>query len=145
MNNETKLRWTSHPLIDYPISSIMVIAVILIVSIFLYRMAFLSWEAPIYFYLGMMFFIGSMINWFIPTTYELHDEGFTVYYSFIKVERKWTEFHCWYSDKKGVLLSTFHRPRRLDSFRGQSLRFSRSQEEKEKLFALLEEKAGKRF
>lgn len=145
MNEEPRLRWTSHPLIDYPLSTLLLIAVIILVSIFLYRMAYINWEAPLYFYLGMLFFIGSMINWFIPTTYELYEDGFRVYYFVVKIERNWDEFHCWYADKKGVLLSTFHMPRRLDSFRGQSFRFSRKQEEKEALFAILEEKAGKRY
>jgi len=140
-----KLKWTSHPLVDFPISSILLVFVILLVSIFLYRMTFISWEAPLYFYLGMLFFIGSLISWFIPTTYEISDQGITIHYSIIKVNRKWEEFNCWYADKKGVLLSTFHMPRRLDSFRGQSLRFSKTKEEKEILFSILEEYAGKRY
>ncbi|RLC48951.1 MAG: hypothetical protein DRZ79_06615, partial [Candidatus Cloacimonadota bacterium] len=66
-------------------------------------------------------------------------------YFIIKVEKKYSDFRCYYADKKGVMLGTFSRPRRLDNFRGQSIRFSKTQEEKERLFKLLDEKIGKRF
>jgi hypothetical protein len=145
MEEKPLLKWTSHPLVDYPLSSFLVVIVMLMVSILLYRMAFMTWEAPLYFYLGMLFFIGSLITWFIPTTYELYDNKIVIYYAFIKIEKVWSEFHCWYADKKGVLLSTFRQPRRLDSFRGQSLRFSKTKAEKEELYKILSEKAGKEY
>jgi hypothetical protein len=117
----------------------------LFISIFLFRMAFLTWEAPLYFYLGMLFFIGSLITWFIPTTYVLYDDKFEIYYAMIKIEKNWQDYHCWYADKKGILLSTFLRPRRLDGFRGQSLRFSKTGKEKEELYKILSEKVGAKF
>ena len=63
----------------------------------------------------------------------------------IRIEKKYVDFGCFYADKKGVMLSTFKKPRRLDNFRGQSVRFSKNQKEKEELLKLLENKIGKRF
>jgi len=145
MGKKPLLKWTSHPLLDFPQTSVVLILVMLFISIFLFRMAFITWEAPLYFYLGMLFFIGSLITWFIPTTYELYDDKLVIYYAMIKIEKNWKEYHCWYSDKKGILLSTFHRPRRLDGFRGQSLRFSKTGEEKEDLYQILIEKVGTKY
>lgn len=63
----------------------------------------------------------------------------------MKVERKYKDFGCFYSDKHGVMLSTFKTPRRLDPFRGLSVRFSKTQSEKDELLKFLENKIGKRY
>lgn len=144
MENEL-LKWTSHPLLDETGRTIFLIVIMIIVSIILYQTTIISWQAPIYFYLGMLFFIGSLITWFIPTTYILYDDKVDIWYWKIKMSRPWTDFGCWYVDKKGVMLSTFKRPRRLDGFRGQSLRFSKSKAEQERLFEILADKAGERY
>lgn len=65
-----------------------------------------------------------------------------VYYFTIRIEKRYDDFRCYYSDEKGVMLGTFRRPRWLDRFRGQSLRFSQSKAEKEELLQLLERKIG---
>ena len=139
------LKWTSHPLMDDMVKTIFLIAIMILVSIILYQTAFITWQAPLYFFLGMLFFIGSMVTWFIPTTYVLYDDKLVIWYWKIKVERPWTDFGCWYADKKGVMLSPFKRPRRLDNFRGQSLRFSKSREEQSQLYEILAEKAGEQY
>ncbi len=144
-SQEELLRFTSHPLRDDVRRTIFLIIIMLIVSIILYQTAIVNWGAPIYFYLGMLFFIGSMITWFIPTTYILYNEKLIIWYWQIKIEKNWSEYGCWYADKKGVMLGTFKRPRRLDGFRGQSLRFSKSQSEKTRLFEILEEKVGNKY
>jgi len=100
---------------------------------------------PLFFYLGMLVFIVTLIPYFIPTRYEFYDEKIIIFYLMIRIEKRYEDYGCFYSDKKGVMLSTFKKPRRLDSFRGQSIRFSRDQSEKEELMKLLENKIGKRF
>lgn len=144
---ETKeqLSWTSHPLVDQPQQTLLLLIVMIVVSLILYNTAVVEWKTPIYFYLGMAFFIGSMMSWFIPTTYKLDNNKIEIYYWKIRIEKQWTDYKCWYADKRGVLLGTFTRPRRLDNFRGQSLRFSKDKSEKEELFKLLEQKIGNRY
>ncbi|MCF7793753.1 MAG: hypothetical protein K9N09_04615 [Candidatus Cloacimonetes bacterium] len=143
-NNELLLTWTSHPFRDNSRNSIILVFFIIILAASLWRIAVIEWEMPLFYYLGMIIFLGSLIPYFIPTTYELYNKKIRVFYWFIKMERSYSDFGSYYSDKRGVMLSTFKMPRRLDAFRGLNLRFSKTRSEKEKLFEILEEKIGNR-
>jgi len=143
--NEPILKWTSHPLIDFPRSSILLIIFIIIIGIGLWKIAVIFWDMPLFYYLGMTIFIFSLTSYFIPTTYKFFEEKIEVIYWFIKIEKKYSGYNCFYTDKKGIMLSPFKIPRRLDPFRGLSIRFSKTQVEKEKIIKLLEEKVGKKY
>ncbi|OQX70930.1 MAG: hypothetical protein B6D62_03200 [Candidatus Cloacimonas sp. 4484_275] len=145
MSNKPILNWISYPFKDNPATSVLLILFYLIISIGLWQIAVVTWEMPLFFYLGILVFTISLLPYFIPTKYEFFDDKIVITYFIIKVEKKYSDFRCYYADKKGVMLGTFSRPRRLDNFRGQSIRFSKTQEEKERLFKLLDEKIGKRF
>ena len=108
----------------------------------LWKIAVIQWEMPLFYYLGLGIFFVSLLPYFMPTTYEFYEDKIRIIYWVVKVERKYSDFGCYYVDKKGVMLSTFTRPRRLDSFRGQSIRFSKTKEEKEELLKILSEKIG---
>lgn len=144
MSNDVKplLSWTSHPFLDNLRNSIILSIFIVILGASLWRIAVLNWDMPLFYYLGMLIFLLSLSPYFIPTTYEFHENKIRIYYWFVKVERPYSDFGCFYADKRGVMLSTFKMPRRLDSFRGLNIRFSKSAEEKEMLFKLLTEKIG---
>ena len=135
-NKKPLLEWTSHPLFDFPISGILVIIFSLTLSIWVFDLTINKWETPLYFYLGMLIYFGSLITFFIPTKYQFFDDKIVVTYFVIKVER---------IDKKGVMLCTFKQPRRLDPFRGLSIRFSKKQNEKNPLLNLLENKIGNQY
>ncbi len=141
-NSEPKLRWTSHPLKDYPLTSFILIVFIIVLSAILWQIAVVSWDMPLFFYLGMGIFFFSLITYFIPTSYEFYEDKIVIYYFFIRIERVYSDFGCFYIDKKGVMLSTFKTHRRLDSFRGQSIRFSKTRAEKDELIKLLKDKIG---
>ena len=145
MLNKPIISWTSHPFKDFPRSSILLLIFILVISIGLWKITFINWEMPLFFYLGLLVFIVTLIPYFIPTKYEFYDEKIIIFYLMIRIEKRYEEFGCFYADKKGVMLSTFKKPRRLDSFRGQSIRFSKNQTEKEELIKFLENKIGNRF
>ena len=142
MSNEkiSLIKWTSFPLRDYPTSSLFLVIFLIIFSFFFWKISFINWEAPLYFYIGMTALIISLLPYFIPTTYELYDEKIIIHYSFIKIEKEYKDFQSFYQDKKGIMLSTFRKPNRLDNFRGQSLRYSKNAEEKEKILSLLKVK-----
>ena len=145
-NNETTqeplLKWTSHPLRDFPLSSSILIAFIIIIAFSLWRIAVIDWEMPFFYYLFVSIFVLSFTPYFIPTTYEFHDDKIVIYYWFYRMEKQYSDYGCYYFDKKGVMLSTFKMPRRLDPFRGLNIRFSKTKKEKEKLLEILEEKIG---
>ena len=143
-NDKPILSWTSHPFVDFPRNSFFLVIFLAGFAYVLWRITVVSWEMPLYYYIGIVFLLGSMTTYFIPTRYEFYEFKFLIFYAGIKVEKRYSDFKCYYTDKKGVMLGTFMRPRRLDSFRGQSLRFSKTQNEKEPLLNLLETKIGNR-
>jgi hypothetical protein len=100
---------------------------------------------PLFYFLGLALVYGNLIPYFIITEYFLYEDEIQVRYIFFKIKRSWSDFGCFYKDKRGVMLSTFKMPRRLDPFRGQSLRFSKSQAEVPELLDFLEQKIGKRY
>jgi len=142
LDNEPKLKWTSYPLMDFPLTSLLLILFVGILSILMWKITVINWHMPIFFYLGMGLFLLSLITYFIPTTYELYEDKIVIYYWLIKVDRQYNQFGCYYTDKKGIMLSTFKMPRKLDPFRGLSLRFSKTKQEKENLLKILEDKIG---
>jgi len=137
-----ELSWTSHPFREFPITSILLLVIFGILGYGLWQLAVVTWEMPIFYYLGLAFLFMSLLPYFIPTSYACYDYKIVIHYWLFKVEKEYKDFGCYYIDKKGIMLSTFKLPRRLDSFRGQSLRFSRSRDEKEALLALLDRKIG---
>ena len=145
MSNKPLLSWISYPFKDTPLTSVLLIIFYLLISLGLWEIAVIKWEMPLFFYLGILVFTLSLLPYFIPTKYEFFDDKIIITYLFIKVEKNYSDFGCYYADKKGVMLSTFTKPRRLDNFRGQSIRFSKKQMEKEELFKLLDKKVGKRY
>lgn len=139
-----ELSWTSHPFRDYPINSVLVLFVFAVMGYGLWQLAVITWDMPIFYYLGLAFFFISLLPYFIPTSYACYEYKIVIHYWLFKVEKRYEDFGCYYIDKKGVMLSTFKMPRRLDSFRGQSLRFSKTRAEKVALMELLDRKIGKK-
>ncbi|NQV17193.1 MAG: hypothetical protein HQ534_01425 [Armatimonadetes bacterium] len=144
-SEKTKLSWTSHPFIDFPVTSIFLVIFLIVLAVILWQVAVVIWDMPLFYYLGFAIFVFSMITYFIPTRYEFYEMKIIIYYAMIKIERNYSDFKCFYSDKKGIMLGTFMKPRKLDSFRGQSIRFSKLQTEKEDLIKLLEQKIGNQY
>jgi hypothetical protein len=145
MSPDPILSWRSWPFIDRPLASVLLSAFLCFLAFYLWHLAVVSWNMPWYYILGMLLVFGSLLPYFIPTTYHLFEHEVIVWYLFLKVTRRYEDFGCFYSDKKGIMLSTFKIPRRLDVFRGQSLRYSQDQSEKEKLIEILSAKIGKRY
>ena len=144
-NEKPKLSWTSHPFIDFPLTSIFLVIFLIVLAVILWKVAVVIWDMPLFYYLGFAIFVFSMITYFIPTRYDFYEMKIVIYYAMIKIERNYSDFKCFYSDKKGIMLGTFMKPRKLDSFRGQSIRFSKHQTEKENLIQLLEKKIGNQY
>ena len=145
MSPEPLLSWRSWPFVERPVPSVLLLLFLAFLAWFLWNLAVVQWQLPWFYFLGMLLVLGNLLPYFIPTTYYLYEYEIVVYYLFLKISRRYTDFGCFYSDKRGIMLSTFKLPRRLDPFRGLSLRFSKSQEEKEKLIEILGRKVGKQY
>ncbi|MBP7333469.1 MAG: hypothetical protein KA963_01990 [Candidatus Cloacimonas sp.] len=142
---EPILKWKSWPLVERPWTSLILILFLLILSFLLYYIAVISWQQPFYYILGMLLVLGNLLPYFILTEYELYEDRVQVRYLFLKVSRPFSDFGCFYEDKRGIMLSTFTAPRRLDAFRGLSLRFSADKKEREQLIFILMQKIGKKY
>ena len=145
MSPEALLSWRSWPFAERPKASVLLLAFLIFLAYFLWQVAVVQWQQPWFYFLGMLLVLGNLLPYFIPTTYELFEYEIVIHYLLIRITRKYTDFGCFYSDKRGIMLSTFKLPRRLDAFRGQSLRFSKDQSEKEKLIEILTRKVGKQY
>lgn len=145
MSPEPLLNWRSWPFMERPKTSVLLMAFLIFLAWFLWNLAVKQWQQPWFYLLGMLLVLGNLLPYFIPTTYYLYEYEIVIYYLFLKITRRYTDFGCFYSDKRGMTLSTFKLPRRLDAFRGQSLRYSKSQAEKEQLTEILTRKIGKQY
>jgi len=133
--------WISFPLVEFPIQSLFIFAFFILVAIFVFTITHnFFWVL-----LSLFFLFSSLLSYFVPTYYEFYEDYVFIKALVFKRERKYTEFKCFYVDKKGIMLSTFARPRGLDRFRGQSIRFTKEQKEKENILKFLDEKIGNRF
>ena len=144
-NDEPLYSWTSFPLIDRPTKSILLFLIIIFVTYYLYQQAIVRWEQPLFYVLGILIFFGSLTPYFVPTSYFFYEDRVIVKYPIIKIEKAYKEYGCFYVDKMGIMLSTFKQPRRLDAFRGQSIRFSKTASEKDDIIKFLQEKIGKQY
>lgn len=142
---EPKLSWKSWPFAERPLSSALLLLFLAFLTVFLYKLAVLDWQMPIFYFLGLALVYGNLLPYFIITEYFLYEDEIRVRYIFFKIRRPWSDFGCFYKDKRGVMLSTFKMPRRLDPFRGQSLRFSKNQTEVPELLEILHSKIGKQY
>ncbi len=145
MSREILLKWRSWPALERPWTSLILTGFLILIAALVWHISVNIWQSPFYYYIGMLLVLGNLLPWFIPTDYELDHQGIRIRYLFIKINRKWDDFGCFYQDKRGIMLSTFKMPRRLDPFRGQSLRFSKDKTELEQLNKLLLEKIGKKY
>ncbi|HHV36882.1 MAG TPA: hypothetical protein GXX77_03475 [Candidatus Cloacimonetes bacterium] len=145
MSRKHLLYWKSWPFAERPLPSALLIIFLIFLNFLLYWIAVLNWEMPFYFFAGNLLVILNLAPYFIVTEYWLLETEVKVRYIFITIRRPYSDFGCFYMDKRGVMLSTFVRPRRLDPFRGLSLRFSKTQEEKAEMVEILKEKIGKEF
>ncbi len=145
MSPEVLLTWRSWPFVERPKASILLSVFLIFLAYYLWQITVVQWHMPLYYFLGMILVLGSLLPYFVSTTYTLYEYEIVIHYSLVKISRKYTDFSCFYGDKRGIMLSTFKMPRRLDTFRGQSLRLSKDQSEKEQLEEILTRKVGKKY
>ena len=120
----TTLRWKSFPLKDdLPKSILAPIAVL--------GFSALAFFTGFGLYLSILTFIVlfiSLMKYFVPTSYELTDEGVKTRFLGFEKEKNWNFFKNYYPHNIGVYLSTLEKPGPLDGFRGLMIRFNNNKE-----------------
>ncbi len=145
MSPKPLVSWKSWPFVERPIASLFLVLFLLFLTVFLYRLTVLGWQMPFFYFGGLILVYANLLPYFIITEYFLYDREIHIRYIFINIRRPWTDFGCYYQDKRGIMLSTFKMPRRLDPFRGQSLRFSKTKAEVPALLEFLDQKIGRKY
>ena len=120
-----ELTWKVHPFKESVKTSVIVIAIIILICGIVY-IIFRQIFWPI---LSFVFLFLSLTSFFFPTTFYLDEKGVKVKRAITTITRPWSAFRGFYWDKNGVQLTPFTYPSRLDSYRGLFLRFDNNMEE----------------
>jgi len=89
--------------------------------------------------LAVLLLSGSLWPFFMPTTYRFTTEGIEQQRWPTTQKRSWSYFRRFDVDPRGILMSPFKTPSRLDPFRGMYLLTANDREE---LIAIIESKVG---
>ncbi|OGC81302.1 MAG: hypothetical protein A2W07_06260 [candidate division Zixibacteria bacterium RBG_16_43_9] len=119
------LKWIDHPL-KKSRKNLLIVVLFLILAP---TVVFFSTKSIFFLFLSIIFLLGSLSTFFLPTTYELSEDSLKVKFFFNTRKMEWGKYRSFYVDKNGVLLSPFEKPSRLENFRGIYLRFNQNKDE----------------
>jgi hypothetical protein len=113
--------WISHPAKERPVASVAVSIFILVV---VYLVYYLTNNAIMVLIAGMIFFI-SLSTFYFPTRYEVNKDRVFIKYLYSSKERNLSAFRSLFPGRRGILLSPFLGPSRLENYRGFYLRYGK--------------------
>ncbi len=122
---EVPLEWSVRPFKENVRRSAIVVIVIGAIGflvLVLFKDVFLA-------VLSVLILLASLHTYFGRTTYRLDSNQVTVRSSFGTAIKKWSAFKRFYADKKGVTLSPFDKPSRLEPFRSLRLLYGGNKDE----------------
>jgi hypothetical protein len=134
---EPVLEWTTHPVKRRPWVSVLVTLFVFVVGI----LVFYTTDSRAFAVLALVVMFLSLAKFYFPTTYRLSPDGVTIKTTTQTLRKEWSIYRSCYADKKGILLSPFVQPSRLENFRGIYLMFNENSEE---VTAFVKEHIGKR-
>jgi hypothetical protein len=122
--------WSVHPAKRNPTKTVLVSLVILLLTYFS------SWYAGKPFgALAFVLLTGSLWPFYVPTRYRITTWGVEQIRWPVRQKRPWSHFRRYEADARGILLSPFISPSRLDSFRGMYLLTGSSSQEIQEVVA----------
>ena len=120
------ISWIVHPLMTEPtLKSVFLVVIIVFVS----GAIVVSFEGIGYGLISVALLLIALSKYLFPTKYILDSRGINSSHIFFTNQYTWDQFQRVDVHSDGVFLSPFGKPHRLDSFRGQFLRFSCNREE----------------
>ncbi|MCX6835221.1 MAG: hypothetical protein NTW07_08845 [candidate division Zixibacteria bacterium] len=118
------LAWSVHPMKRKPLVSAAVTLFVILIALVVY-----GWMQSLWFMmLALLIMLGSLAKFYFPTNYKLSGRGVTVKTTTQKLFKEWGIYRSCYPDKKGILLSPFAEPSRLENFRGLYVMFEGNSE-----------------
>ena len=132
MGTNSDLTWSHWPAKQRPLVTALVLVLFLLMWLACY-----SWLKDVFItsLLILAVFV-YLAEFFFPTKFGIDSEKVWKKIFIINVEKKWSNLRSYYPDKRGVLISPFTRPSRLETFRGIYIRFD--QDNKEKIISLVQ-------
>jgi hypothetical protein len=119
------LEWSVFPFLEDRMRSAVVVAVVAAVGILVH----LAFGDAFLTVLALAILVVSLHTFFTKTTYRLEEKGVTVKTLGVKTFKTWSAFKRYSPDGKGVTLSPFAQPSRLDPFRSVRLLFGGNRDE----------------
>ena len=119
------LEWTCHPVKRKPVVSALVTLFIILVGVAIY----LTTYSRLFTVLGLVILLMSLAKFYFPTRFKLSDRGITIKTTTQTLFKDWKIYRSCYPDKKGILLSPFVEPSRLENFRGLYVMFESNADE----------------
>jgi hypothetical protein len=116
--------WTSFPAAENKPKALLVGLFLIVLFAFIYVSFGTMWLAVSLLLLG-----SSVAPFYAVTRYRMTDEEVEAFHFFHTVRKPWSSFNSYYEDRRGVLLSPFDRPSRLENYRGLYLRFGGRRQE----------------
>jgi hypothetical protein len=120
-----RLEWSVFPFLENLRRSILVVSIIVVVGVVVY----LAFRDVFLVILSLAILFASLHTYFSKTTYRLDSGGVMIRTMSVKTFRKWSEFKRFYPDRKGVTLSPFAGPSRLEPFRSVRLLYGGNRDE----------------
>jgi hypothetical protein len=124
-DEDAPLEWSVRPYTESVVRTAIVIVVILGVGI----LAYLMFKAVFWGIFSVLILFASLHAFFTRTAYRLDGGGVTVRSSIGTQVKKWSTFKRFHADKKGITLSPFAKPSRLDPFRSTRLLYGSNRDE----------------
>ena len=114
------LEWTCHPVKRRPIVSVAVTSFLIVLVVLIYSVT----GSPAFALLAMVIMLASLAKFYFPTAYRLSDKRIMIKTTTQTLYKNWSVYRSCYPDKKGILLSPFAAPSRLENFRGLFIMFN---------------------
>jgi len=114
---EAGIAWTSHPIRHRPLTGIVLSLFLLLVVVGIHA----SFHDGLMTGLAAIVLALSLTPFYLPTHYRLTQDDILIRTPFGSRKKSWDLFRRWEADRRGVLLSPFDRPSRLDRFHGSNL------------------------
>jgi hypothetical protein len=124
-DTEDRLEWSVWPWREKVGRTVLVIGAILVVGV----VVALLFKAVFWGVFSVLILFASLHTYFTRTTYRLDSEQVTVKSSVGTAVKKWSTFKRYYADRKGVTLSPFAKPSRLEPFRSTRLLYGGNRDE----------------
>jgi hypothetical protein len=119
------LEWSVFPFMENLRRSVIVVVIVAAVAVLVY----LAFREVFLVILSVAILFASLHAYFTRTRYRLDDSGVAVKTLSVRTAKPWKHFKRYYADDRGITLSPFAEPSRLEPFRSVRLLYGSNKDE----------------